>query len=287
MVNMNQDRYQLVATAIQWIYANRSHQPSLADVASAVGVSPYHFQRVFTDWAGVSPKLFLKSVTLQDAKQRLLRGSSVLETTFATGLSSPGRLHDLMITSEALTPGQVRKKGSDVSFSFGFSETPFGNALLTWNNRGLNFLGFCAHSNEQTVFQEWHQPWENATIQEMPEEAKKWASRVFAPGEQRDLRIHLRGSPFQLQVWSALLAIPPGSHASYSAVATAVSKPRASRAIGTAVGNNPIAWLIPCHRVLRKNGELGGYRWGEEIKSSMLAYEVCRSIKTDSSISSA
>ena len=265
--------YQLVSRAIQWLVEHQSDQPDLAELALAVNVSPYHLQRTFQAWAGVSPKQFLKSLTRQAALTRLAAGASVLDTAMAVGLSGPGRLHDLLITTDALTPGQARQRGAGVSLEYGYGPTPFGRALVAWNDRGLAFLAFCDEVGPQQAFDELRNQWNNASFVECPRRAEHWLERIFAGSSGLPLSVWLRGSPFQLKVWQALLEIPDAAHATYGLVADRIGQPRASRAVGGAIGSNPIAWLIPCHRVIRQAGDLGGYRWGAVTKQAMIGFE--------------
>jgi AraC family transcriptional regulator of adaptative response/methylated-DNA-[protein]-cysteine methyltransferase len=265
--------YELISRAIQWVAEHQSEQPDLETLSNEMGVSPHHLQRTFQAWAGVSPKQFLKSLTRRAAVERLLAGSNVLDAALSIGLSGPGRLHDLLITTEALTPGEIRKRGAGIHLEYGFGETLFGQALVSWNTRGLNFLGFCQGDGGQDALAELRETWSNATFSEHPAKAQGWLDQVFATHPRQPIRLWLRGSPFQLKVWEALLAIPEGSHASYGSLARSLGQPNAARAVGSAVGANPLAWVIPCHRVIRQAGELGGYRWGEVTKHAMIGFE--------------
>lgn len=265
--------YQLVARSLHWLADNRTEQPELSELAAAMQVSPHHLQRTFKSWAGVSPKQFLKSLTRQAALERLAAGESVLEAAYSSGLSGPGRLHDLMVTTEALTPGEIRRGGSGVSFKQGYAVTPFGDALLCWTHRGINFLGFCSEKSREQVFSELRNRWPAAAFTRDDSEAARWAEQLFGSGERESIPVWLCGSPFQLKVWEALLSIPTGSNVTYGCIARAIGKPGAAQAVGKAVGSNPVAWLIPCHRVIRRIGELGGYRWGAATKSAMIGFE--------------
>jgi len=271
-------QYELIARAILWVAQHQPEQPSLEALADAMGVSPFHLQRTFQEWAGVTPKQFLKSLTRRAALQRLLEGSSVLDAALSAGLSGPGRLHDLMITTEALTPGEIRQRGAGVRLEYGFGETPFGDALICWNARGLNFLGFCNERGPQDALRELHTRWSNAVFEEDPGAAQAWLDTVFSADDRQPLRLWLRGSAFQLKVWEALLDIPEGAHASYGLLARHIGQPAAARAVGSAVGANPLAWIIPCHRVIRQMGDLGDYRWGSMTKRAMIGYEATRGL---------
>lgn len=265
--------YELIARAIRWVVEHQPQQPELTSLARELNVSPYHLQRIFQDWAGVSPKQFLKSLTRDAAVARLVAGESVLDTSISVGLSGPGRLHDLLITTEALTPGEVRKRGQGVDLKYGFGATPFGRALVAWTARGLSFLGFCEELGAARVLGELRRVWAHADFDERPEEAQAWLGRVFAGCQNQPLRLWLRGSPFQLKVWEALMAIPDGSNVTYGSLARRLGQPSAARAVGSAVGANPLAWIIPCHRVIRQLGDMGGYRWGVVTKGALIGYE--------------
>jgi AraC family transcriptional regulator of adaptative response/methylated-DNA-[protein]-cysteine methyltransferase len=270
------DQYQLIARAIRWVADHQSDQPDLELLADAMGTSPFHLQRIFQEWAGVTPKQFLKSLTRRAALQRLLDGSTVLDAALSAGLSGPGRLHDLMLTTEALTPGEIRQRAAGVDLEFGTGETPFGQALVCWSPRGLNFLGFCEETRPGDALAELRGRWTNATFTENTDGAQAWLQEVFSASHAQPLRLWLRGSAFQLKVWEALLDIPEGAHASYGSLARYIGQPAAARAVGSAVGANPLAWIIPCHRVIRQVGELGGYRWGPVTKHAMIGYEATR-----------
>ena len=268
-----QQQYDLVAKSLAWLAEHQIEQPDLERLAGAMGVSSFHLQHCFQRWAGVSPKQFLKSLTRQAALDRLLSGSTVLDAALDAGLSGPGRLHDLMISTEGMTPGQVRDRGTDVALDHGIGQTPFGDALISWSERGICFLGFCSETGRARVSAELAAQWTNASFRENSDGAQQLLDRVFNPGRQR-LRLCLKGSPFQLRVWEALLRIPAGTHVCYGQIARMIGQDRGSRAVGAAVGKNPVAWVIPCHRVIRQIGALGGYRWGAVTKQAMIGYEV-------------
>jgi AraC family transcriptional regulator of adaptative response/methylated-DNA-[protein]-cysteine methyltransferase len=196
-------------------------------------------------------------------------------------LSGPGRLHDLLITTEALTPGEIRNRGKGVSLNFGIGDTPFGKALVAWTTRGLNFLGFCDELGAEHALLELRHTWANAVFDERPSAAQAWLDRVFTGSREQPLRLWLRGSPFQLKVWEALMAIPDGSSVTYGSLARLVGQPSAARAIGSAVGANPLAWIVPCHRVIRQLGETGGYRWGTVTKRALIGFESARRLPAD------
>ena len=268
--------YELVARVLNWIADNHAQQPDLGDLSRELAVSPYHLQRVFQEWAGVSPKQFLKSLTRKAALERLAAGESVLETALATGLSGPGRLHDLMVSTEALTPGEIRKRGLGTELCFGFGPTPFGDALVCWNLRGIHFLGFRGESRRPNLLDSARANMSNAHFTEDEALAQQWLDRIFEGANGSTIPVWLRGSPFQLKVWEALLAIPEGANATYGHIAKLIGMPRASQAVGNAIGSNPVSWIIPCHRVIRKLGETGGYRWGPTVKRAMIGMEAAR-----------
>jgi len=267
--------YKTVARALSWVADHQAEQPDLERLSVAMGLSPYHLQRTFQDWAGVSPKQFLKSLTRQDALIRLQRGSTVLDAALESGLSGPGRLHDLMITTEALSPGEVRRLGEGVAIQYGSGNTPFGQAVLAWTERGVNFLGFCEDVGHDTVINTLKNRWKSANFKMSQKAAADRLEMIFSDCGRTPIRLWLKGSPFQLKVWEALLSIPHNAHASYGQIAACIGHPRASRAVGSAIGNNPVAWIIPCHRVIRSLGGLGGYRWGTVTKQAMIGYEAC------------
>ena len=238
-----------------------------------MGVSPHHLQRTFQAWAGVSPKQFLKSLTRNAALDRLKKGSSVLDASLEAGLSGPGRLHDLLISTDALTPGEIRKHGAGVQLDYGFGETLFGTALIAWTSRGANFLGFCEQNGTEFTLATLQEQWANAQFRKNPAAAQVWLDRIFSGSNDKPIPLWLRGSPFQLKVWQALLEIPEGTHSTYGRLAARIGHPGAARAVGTAIGSNPISWIIPCHRVIRQMGEMGGYRWGGFTKRAMIGFE--------------
>ena len=268
--------FQLVADSLEWIVDHQGGQPELADLARAMGVSSHHMQRTFQAWAGISPKQFLKSLTREAALRRLATGDSVLDAALASGLSGPGRLHDLIVSTEAITPGQASSRGHGVTFHYGFGPTPFGEAIITWTDRGIAFLGFCGRKPPRQVRDELTHKWIRSEFIRDDENAAEWLNRIFSGSHQQPLPVWLRGSPFQLKVWEALLAIPDGANVTYGHIARAIGKPGASQAVGNAVGAKPVAWIIPCHRVIKQLGELGGYRWGQPVKFAMIGYEAAR-----------
>ena len=270
--------YERVAAAIAYIDAHARAQPELEDVAAAVGLSPHHFHRLFRRWAGITPKRFLQLLTLEEAKRRLDASRSVLQASYEAGLSGPGRLHDLFVTLEGVTPGEYRTGGAGVEIAFGFADTVFGEALVARTPRGLCRLAFVdggdRASAERASVAELAADWPEAVLIRDDGAAGLATDAIFS-GER--LPLHVRGTNFQVQVWSALLAIEPGRVASYEDVARGLGRPEATRAVAGAVARNRIGWVIPCHRVIRKMGAAGGYRWGTARKLAMLTWEAARS----------
>ncbi len=274
----NTTDYHRIERAIRYLDARAPAQPSLDDVARHVGLSPFHFQRLFTRWAGISPKRFSQLLALGYAKGLLRQSRNLLDATYDAGLSSGGRLHDLFVTLEAVTPGEYRTSGSGLRISAGVHETPFGECLLAVTDRGICGLSFF-EDDRSAAMAELAERWPNATIEDRPRATAPVARRIFTPLEIREpaalvpLALLVRGTNFQVKVWEALLRIPAGTVTTYEDVAASIGSPRAVRAVGTAVGRNPVAFVIPCHRVLRNTGALGGYHWGLERKRAMLAWE--------------
>ena len=277
----NSADYHRIERAIRFLDASSPVRPSLAEVARHVGMSPFHFQRLFTRWAGISPKRFSQVLALEYAKDKLRDSRNLIDATYDAGLTSGGRLHDLFVTLDAVTPGEFRESGSGLRISAGFHESPFGEALIAATDRGVCGLTF-HDGDRKAALRDLASRWPNATIDERPRTTAPVASRIFSALEARDpeglvpLGLLVRGTNFQVKVWRALLQIPVGSVATYEDIATAIGAPAAVRAVGTAIGRNPVAFLIPCHRVIRTTGALGGYRWGLPRKRAMLAWEAGR-----------
>lgn len=269
----SQQHYLLIARALHWLCQNQKDQPSLEELARHVGLSPHYMQRLFQEWAGVSPKQFLKHLTKVEAMERLRQGKTVLDSALSSGLSGPGRLHDLLVTTQAMTPGEAKRKGLGVDVEYGYGMTPFGEALIAWTGKGVCFLGFCHEKGRQHTWNHFNQQWPDATLTENNDVAAQKLAEIFTETEHTQLKVWLRGSPFQLRVWEALLNLPAGSHCTYGQLAAFTGSAGASRATGSAVGRNPVSWLIPCHRVINSLGGLGGYRWGTNTKQAMIGYE--------------
>ena len=270
--------YRRVEAAIAYLRTNVHRQPSLSDVAAHVGLSPFHFERLFRRWAGTTPKRFLQAVTLAHAKEALAESRSVLDAAYDAGLSGPGRLHDLFVAVEAVTLGEFKRGGEGLTVRYGVHPTPLGPALVGLTERGVCALSFVDEGEGAQAVADLAAAWPEADLVEDPEATRAVVEAAFSEGEEREpLRVLLRGTNFQLQVWRALLRIPPGRVLAYDDVAALLERPTAARAVGRAVGQNPVAVLIPCHRVLRKDGALGGYRWGLDRKRALLAREAVAS----------
>lgn len=266
--------YRLVEKAIQYIETHARSQPELAEIASAVGLSEYHFQRLFTRWAGVSPKRFMQFLTKEHAKKLLDRSANLLEVAHQTGLSSLGRLHDLFVHAEAVTPGEYKSRGAGVNIRYGLHSTPFGKCLIATTERGVCHLAF-VDGCEGKAIDSLAGHWKQAMMTEDYKATAPLIARIFLDvGTDTPLNLHLRGTNFQIKVWEALLYIPNGALTTYGQIAAQAGSPRAVRAVGSAVGDNPIAYLIPCHRVIRKSGEIGNYLYGSARKKAILAREL-------------
>lgn len=276
--------YERMAEAIRFIDETREDHPSLEAVAAHLGLSAAHFQRLFSRWAGVSPKKYQQYLTLDHAKTLLRERFTVLDTALESGLSGPGRLHDLLVTWEAMTPGEYARAGEGLTIQYGFAPSVFGEALVLWTPRGLCGMGFTAEMGQTECFDDMRRRWPKATYARDDAGAADQVDAIFAG---KDTRLLLSGAPFQVKVWEALLSIPSGQVTTYSEIAQRAGNPKAVRAVGTAVGRNPVSWLIPCHRALRKSGGLGGYHWGLPVKRAMLAYESARKDVHDEACESA
>lgn len=266
----------MVAGAIEQLCARTPTVVPLAELATAAGLSEGQFQRVFSAWAGISPKRFQQFLGKEYAKRALRAGQDVLNAAFAAGLSGPGRLHDLLVTAEAVSPGEWRAGGCGLRLEWGLADTPFGRACLTLAPRGLHRLAFADTADDELA--RLRTDWPHATLAENATAAQAMADAVFAQGPAAGRALHLwvRGTQFQLRVWEALLAVPPGRLVAYADLARALGRPQAARAVGGAVGANPVAVLIPCHRVIRAAGEPGGYHWGLTRKRALIGYEAAR-----------
>lgn len=266
--------YQTIAQALDWLQAHADAQPGLAALSARVGLSEFHLQKLFARWVGVSPKRFLQHLSRERARAALLAGADMLAASMAAGLSGPGRLHDLIVSCEAATPGELKSGGVGLCIVWGMAATPFGPALLAQSPRGLVKLAF-ANDDEAALLAELKKDWPAAQFSRDEKVAEQCAALIFS-SYQKPEAVHLfvKGTQFQLKVWEALLRVPEGRLTSYGEIATAIGHPGASRAVGTAVGSNPIALLIPCHRVIRRSGVLGHYRWGDMRKQMLVGLEL-------------
>lgn len=267
--------YRLMRRAIALLDSDKGRAMSLEEIAAEMRMSPAHFQRIFSRWAGVSPKRYQQWLALGHARHLLATRHTTLETAHAVGLSGPGRLHDLFVTWEAMSPGEFARGAEGLGIRWAWTESPFGEALIMTTPRGICGIGFAAETGRAAAFADLAGRWPKARLVEDPESVAPFAAQAFpAPGSNRaPARLLLVGAPFQIKVWEALIGIPTGHVTTYSDIARAIGHPGAVRAVGTAVGRNPISWLIPCHRALRKSGALGGYHWGLPVKRAMLAWE--------------
>ena len=271
--------YARVERAIRYLDGRRSAGSSLADVARHVGLSESHFQRLFTRWAGISPKRFVQYQTAELVKQLLRDRRSTLDASYEAGLSGPSRLHDLVVNAEAVTPGEMQRHGEGVEVRYGFHPSPFGECLIALTSRGICHLAFVGPVSRGDALERLRHDWPRATLVVDPNATRAAVAKAFPPpgaAAKASLALHVKGTNFQLKVWSALLRVPQGDVTTYGAIARHVGDANASRAVGGAVGDNPISYLIPCHRVIRSTGELGGYAWGTNRKSAMLRLESAR-----------
>ena len=281
--------YARVAESIRFLEENYLAQPSLDEVAARLHLSPAHFQRIFRRWAGISPKRFLQYLTVEHAKQQLANSRSLLDTAYETGLSGPGRLHDLFVNLEAVTPGEYKRKGAGMVIDYGFHETSFGECLLATTDRGICLLTFVDDSKtaetetvtaRSAAVEMLKTQWSGARLVENPSVTEPLVDRVFpisASTGRRTVDLFVRGTNFQVKVWEALLRMPQGTVCSYGDLAQRIGRPGAARAIGRAVGSNSVAYVIPCHRVIRQSGIVSDYRWGSTRKKAMIAWEAAQS----------
>lgn len=277
--------YNRIAEAINYIQQNFTEQPTLDEIAKKVHLSPYHFQRLFTEWAGVSPKKFLQYISLQHAKQILNNTQSTLfDTAYQTGLSGTGRLHDLFVKIEGMTPGEYKNKGENLSINYSYEESLFGKILVASTTKGICYMGFSDEKN--IAFSELEKRFPKANFIQQTDEIQQNALLIYTQDWSKinQIKLHLKGTDFQLKVWEALLKIPMGNLATYGNIAKEIQKPNASRAVGTAIGSNPIAYLIPCHRVIQSTGIFGGYMWGTIRKTAIIGWEASKINATNMSL---
>jgi AraC family transcriptional regulator of adaptative response/methylated-DNA-[protein]-cysteine methyltransferase len=266
--------YQRIATAIEYIQENFRKQPSLDEVAERVNLSPFHFQRLFSEWAGTTPKKFLQYISIGHAKKLLKEQQVTLfDTALETGLSGPGRLHDLFIRIEGMSPAEYKNGAKNLAINYHFAESPFGKLIVASTSKGVCYMAF--NQDEAEAASDLRRKFPNATFRRQSDGIQQSALLVFAGDWQRlpEIKLHLKGTDFQLKVWEALLKIPVAQLSTYGKIAGQLGKSTASRAVGTAIGSNPVAFLIPCHRVIRSTGALGGYMWGNTRKSAMIGWE--------------
>ncbi|WP_247651760.1 methylated-DNA--[protein]-cysteine S-methyltransferase [Chitinophaga eiseniae] len=277
------NNYDKIATAIDYIKSNFKTQPDLQEIAAAVHMSPFHFQRVFSEWAGVTPKKFLQYLTLDYAKGILREEkTTVFDAAFEAGLSGTGRLHDLFINIESMTPGEYKNGGKALHINYSFAESPFGNILVASTAKGICHMAFA--DQPEAALQALKEQFPHAEFTQMVDVIQQNTLYIFTQDWSRlsEIKLHLRGTDFQLKVWEALLKIPMGNLTTYSRLAEEINHPRASRAVGTAVAQNPVAFLIPCHRVIKASGEAGQYHWGISRKNAMIGWEAARTQSTGS-----
>lgn len=266
--------YETIEQAITYINSNYKFQPSLEEIAEHVGLSPFYFQKTFQEWAGVTPKKFIQCLTAERAKELLLKNQSLLDTSMEIGLSGPSRLHDLFITTEGMTPGEYKNGAKDLTIHYSFADTRFGQALIASTTKGVCYLAFVT---EPEGIQDLTLRFPKARFKQANDYFQKQALEALEQNKNiSDIKLHLKGTPFQLKVWQALLHLPTGTVGTYEHVARAIGQPTSARAVGNAVGANPVAYIIPCHRVIRATGIIGNYRWGKSRKQAMLGWEASR-----------
>ncbi len=274
------DDYKRIEKAIQYLEANFKSQPTLEKIAESVHLSKYHFDRMFKRWAGISPIQFQQFMTLDYTKQKLADSRSLLDTALDAGLSGPSRLHDLFVTFEAMTPGEFKKQGAGLEIFYGFCDSPFGDCLLAITERGICHLGFVKGDKRLDALNQLYETWPGARFREDPKATRTMVKNIFVVGQTKNLQpfnILIKGTNFQINVWKALLSIPDGWIVSYQDIAAYIGHPKAFRAVANAIAINPVAYLIPCHRVIAKSGKFHQYRWGSARKKAILGWEAARS----------
>ncbi|MBO9673635.1 MAG: methylated-DNA--[protein]-cysteine S-methyltransferase [Sphingobacteriaceae bacterium] len=265
-----------IAKAISYIKANFKTQPGLEEIAEKVNLSPFHFQRLFSEWAGTTPKRFLQYISIGYAKEMLKENQSLFDTALATGLSGTGRLHDLFVNIEGMTPGEYKNGGENLYINYSFAESPFGNVIVASTSKGICHIAF--YDDENIALANLQRLFPAASYQQILDKEQQNALYIFSHdwSKLHQIKLHLKGTDFQLKVWEALLKIPMGRLATYGSIAKQLQNPNASRAVGTAIGDNPVAFLIPCHRVIQSSGALGGYHWGVNRKTAMIGWEAAK-----------
>jgi AraC family transcriptional regulator of adaptative response/methylated-DNA-[protein]-cysteine methyltransferase len=278
MITESNINYQRIEQAIRYLEENFQHQPELDEIAEKVHLSPFHFQRIFTEWAGISPKRFLQFLTVGFLKEKLSHTRNLIDAAEAAGLSSQSRIYDLFTTLEAVTPQEYKQHGAGIRVHYGFHETPFGLALIGITDRGICWLSFLQADEEpRTELEKMKTHWNNSIFTENSELTQKSIDQVFNhTSVKQPLHVFVKGTNFQIKVWEALLKIPMGGVTTYQSIASSIKSPKAMQAVGSAVGSNHIAYLIPCHRVIRKDGILGEYRWSAARKKSIIGWEMAK-----------
>ncbi|MEP7233104.1 MAG: methylated-DNA--[protein]-cysteine S-methyltransferase [Ginsengibacter sp.] len=274
MKEQDKTNYQRIEEAIAFITENFKNQPALEEVAEKIHLSPFHFQRLFTDWAGVSPKKFLQYISIQHARDILKdKQATLFDAAYDTGLSGTSRLHDMFVTIEGMTPGEFKNGGENLSINYSYAESPFGELLIASTSRGICHMAFA--DDEQQALQHLQHEFPKARLKQMVDLIQQNALYIFTQdwSDISEIKLHLKGTPFQVKVWEALLKIPMGQLSTYGKIADDISNPNASRAVGSAIGSNPVAFLIPCHRVIRSTGVFGDYMWGSNRKTAIIGWE--------------
>jgi len=273
----NEINFKRIAEAIKYIQANFKSQPDLEEIAGKVNLSPFHFQRLFSEWAGTTPKRFLQYISINYAKQLLRENQSLFSTAMQTGLSGTSRLHDLFVNIEGMTPGEYKNGGESLTINYSFAKSPFGNIIVASTSKGICHLSF--YDDEKDAIYQLKQQFPAANYKQIEDIGQQNALLIFnkAWHNPKQIKLHLKGTEFQLKVWESLLKIPMGKLVSYNTIAKNINNPSASRAVGSAIGDNPIAFLIPCHRVIQSSGALGGYHWGTSRKTAMIGWEAAQS----------
>lgn len=274
MNKQQQLNYDRIAKAIDYIRKSFKKQPGLEEIAEEVHLSPFHFQRLFTEWAGTTPKKFLQYISIEHAKRLLKdRQATLFDTAFDTGLSGTSRLHDLFVSIEGMTPAEFKNGGKNLLINYSFAESPFGHIIVASTAKGICAMSFC--EDEENALYNLVQKFPNATFQRKSDRAQQNALFIFQNDRNKlsEIKLHLKGTAFQLKVWETLLKIPMGTLSSYGHIAEQIGNPKASRAVGSAIGSNPVAFLIPCHRVIQSSGNVGGYMWGNTRKTAIIGWE--------------
>jgi AraC family transcriptional regulator of adaptative response/methylated-DNA-[protein]-cysteine methyltransferase len=271
---MDDRSFRRMQRVLRWLSEHYTEQPSLEDTAAVIGLGPHHFQRLFTQYVGVSPKKYVQYLTLEHAKRSLAASASVLDAAFDAGLSGPGRLHDLFVTHEALSPGEWKSQAEGLDLRYGWHDSPFGDCLIVASSRGVCGLAFGGQQDRPRAFENLARSFGGARLTWDTPATAEYAELAF--GGRGNIHLLLRATPFQLKVWEALLRIPMGATTSYTDLASRIGQPTAARAVASALAANPVSWLIPCHRVLRSDGSISGYRWTPEQKRTLLAWEAAQ-----------